>query len=70
MATQFHRIGLFTRPNTPDIAPVIHEVIAFLLEKKLEIYLDKQCVDDDLVSGAKRYCEGIDGCIVGTVFGR
>ena len=50
MATQFHRIGLFTRPNTPDIAPVIHEVIAFLLEKKLEIYLDKQCVDDDLVS--------------------
>ena len=50
MKTLFQRIGILTRPRTPDIAPVIHDLITFLQQHHLNIILDKQCVDEQLVS--------------------
>lgn len=50
MKTLFQRIGILTRPLTTDIAPVIHDLIVFLQQEDLHIILDKQCVDEGLVS--------------------
>nr|WP_314485302.1 NAD(+) kinase [uncultured Kingella sp.] len=48
--SKFHRIGILTRPNTPDIAPIIHDLIAFLHAQQLAIVIDKPCADNGLVS--------------------
>lgn len=46
---QFKKIGLLTRPNTAHISCVIHDLIHFLLVHDIKIYLDKQCVEQNLV---------------------
>lgn len=50
MKSQFQRVGILTRPRTPDIIPVIHDLIDFLNQADFEIYLDKQCVDEKMVA--------------------
>ncbi|MDO4434276.1 MAG: NAD(+) kinase [Alysiella sp.] len=52
MFSQFKHIGILTRPNTLNIAPVIHELIYFLLSEDLKVYLDRSYVAEGLVSEA------------------
>lgn len=40
MNTEFKRIGIVTRPDTPDIAPCLHELVRFLLDQDIEVFLD------------------------------
>ncbi len=39
MISQFKHIGIVTRPQTPKIETVLHELIEFLCVQKLQIYL-------------------------------
>ena len=49
MPFQVKKIGFLTRPNTAHISCVIHDLIHFLLVHDINIYLDKQCVEQNLV---------------------
>ena len=50
MISQFKHIGIVTRPQTPNIETVLHELIEFLCRQKLQIYLDDASVADGIVS--------------------
>lgn len=50
MKSQFQHIGILTRPQTANIASVIHDLIVFLQKKQLNIYLDNHFVKEGLVS--------------------
>ena len=50
MISQFKHIGIVTRPQTPKIETVLHELIEFLCRQKLQIYLDDASVADGIVS--------------------
>lgn len=50
MNSQFKHIGIITRPSTPNIAPVIHELIGFLLANQLEVYLDRSHVNANIIT--------------------
>ncbi|XXQ68833.1 NAD(+) kinase [Neisseriaceae bacterium B1] len=50
MNSQFKHIGIITRPSTPNIAPVIHELIEFLRANYIEVYLDRSYVAENIIS--------------------
>lgn len=41
--SQFHRIGIVTRPNTPHLGETLSELVAFFLGNGLEVLLDEEC---------------------------
>ncbi|EGY52872.1 NAD(+) kinase [Neisseria shayeganii 871] len=47
--SQFSRIGIVTRPQTPHIAESLRELAAFLLEQRIEVFLDEACVAEGLL---------------------
>ncbi len=49
--SQFKHIGLLTRPQTPDIATVIHELADFLRSRYLHVYLDAEYAHTGIVHG-------------------
>lgn len=49
MKSQFKHIGILTRPQTANIAPVIHDLIDFLTAHELEVYLDRSFVAESVV---------------------
>lgn len=59
MKSQFQHIGIVTRPNTPNIRHVLHELIGFLRRQHLNIYLDEICAQENLISA-----EDLNGCQV------
>ena len=57
MKSQFRHIGIVTRPNTPDIRAVLHDLIAFLHRKGLDVYLDSALEAEGLPDKRDRaYC--------------
>lgn len=46
MISQFKHIGIVTRPQTPHIQEILHTLVDFLHEKKLDIYLDEASLHD------------------------
>lgn len=61
MKSQFHNIGILTRPNTANIAPVIHDLIDFLIAQQLNVYLDQNFVQADLVAeGDQKRCQIVE----------
>ena len=44
--SQFHRIGIVTRPNTPQLGETLSELVAFFLENSIEVLLDEECGND------------------------
>ena len=44
--SQFHRIGIVTRPNTPQLGETLSELVAFFLENNIEVLLDEECGND------------------------
>ena len=44
--SQFHRIGIVTRPNTPQLGETLSELVAFFLENHIEVLLDEECGND------------------------
>ena len=52
MISQFKHIGIVTRPQTPKIETVLHELIEFLCVQKLQIYLDDASVADGIITAA------------------
>ena len=52
MISQFKHIGIVTRPQTPKIEAVLHELIEFLCVQKLQIYLDDASVADGIITAA------------------
>lgn len=56
MKSQFRNIGILTRPNTANIAPVIHDLIDFLTTHQLNIYLDQSFVQAGLVAESDQKC--------------
>lgn len=50
MNSRFKNIGIITRPSTPNIGPVIHELIDFLCANQLAVYLDRSFVSEDIIS--------------------
>ncbi|MDO4997584.1 MAG: NAD(+) kinase [Neisseria sp.] len=47
MISQFKHIGIVTRPNTPHIASCLQQLIHFLQEHNLNIYLDNSGLDEN-----------------------
>ena len=41
--SQFHRIGIVTRPNTPQLGETLSELVAFFLDNSIEVLLDEEC---------------------------
>lgn len=52
MISQFKHIGIVTRPQTPHIETCLHDLIEFLCEQHLHIYLDRDSIADGIVSAA------------------
>ncbi|MFV2028845.1 NAD(+) kinase [Neisseria sp. S1] len=50
MNSQFKHIGLVTRPQTPGIENVLHELIAFLHKQGLDIFIDQASADEGIIS--------------------
>ncbi|AZR60371.1 NAD(+) kinase [Eikenella corrodens] len=44
--SQFHRIGIVTRPNTPQLGETLGKLVAFFLENSIEVLLDEECGND------------------------
>ncbi len=59
MNSQFHHIGVVTRPQTPYIRQTLQDLIAFLASESLHIYIDAAAVDEGLVDAAS-----LNGCEV------
>ena len=49
MKSQFQHIGIVTRPQTPTVETCLHVLIEFLLEQKLNVYIDADSVSDGVV---------------------
>nr|WP_156900775.1 NAD(+)/NADH kinase [Conchiformibius kuhniae]UOP04925.1 NAD(+)/NADH kinase [Conchiformibius kuhniae] len=43
--TVFTRIGIVTRPDTPDITPDLHNLVAFLHRRGAEIHIGRDCAE-------------------------
>ncbi|MDO4641808.1 MAG: NAD(+) kinase [Neisseria sp.] len=66
MTSQFKHIGIVARPQTPQIEHCLNHLIELLHAEKLNIYLDKDSVDENLVSPANRHkCETIEKGSIG-----
>ena len=52
MNSQFHHVGVVTRPQTPHIRQTLHELVDFLHAADIQIYLDADAVAEDLVDAA------------------
>lgn len=50
MNSQFRHIGIVTRPQTPHVESVLHELIGFLNQQNLDIYLDNEAVDEGIIN--------------------
>lgn len=50
MNSQFHHIGVVTRPQTPHIRETLHELVAFLRAWEIQVYVDADA--EDLVDAA------------------
>lgn len=46
MKSQFKRIGIVTRPNTPNICTVLGRLISFLQNSDIEVYLEEHCLGE------------------------
>ena len=49
MITEFSRIGIVTRPQTPQIADSLHELLGFLLAEQLDVFIDRESADEGIV---------------------
>ena len=49
MITEFKRIGIVTRPETPQIEETLHTLAAFLLSQGLEVFIDRESVSGGVV---------------------
>lgn len=49
MKSPFQNIGIFIRPNTPEIQTTVHTLIHFLHEENFKIYLDRTSIDDQSI---------------------
>jgi len=49
MITEFKRIGIVTRPQTPRIEVSLHELIDFLLAEKIDVFIDRESVEGGVV---------------------
>ena len=49
MITEFKRIGIVTRPQTPRIEISLHELIDFLLAEKIDVFIDRESVEGGVV---------------------
>lgn len=61
MKSQFQHIGIVTRPQTPTVETCLHVLIEFLLEQKLNVYIDADSVSDGVVRP-----EDLEHCTVTT----
>ncbi|ASP16915.1 NAD(+)/NADH kinase [Neisseria sp. 23W00296] len=49
MITEFKRIGIVTRPQTPQIEECLHDLLGFLLAEKIEVFVDCESVEGGVV---------------------
>ena len=49
MITEFKRIGIVTRPQTPRIEVSLHKLIDFLLAEKIDVFIDRESVEGGVV---------------------
>ena len=54
--SQFHHIGIVTRPNTPHLGETLCGLVAFFLENGLEVLLDEECGNSLLTEDLARSC--------------
>lgn len=48
MNSQFHHIGVVTRPQTPHIRQTLHELVVFFHDQSIRVYLDADAVAEGL----------------------
>lgn len=66
MNSQFNHIGIVTRPQTPMMSEVLNELIAFLCEAGLSVYLDCEAQADNHISATNlQCCQIITKCEMG-----
>lgn len=42
----YHQIGIIARPQTPEIAPIITQLVHFLRSQQIHIFIDQQSADE------------------------
>lgn len=66
MNSQFNHIGIVTRPQTPMMSEVLDELITFLCEEEISVYLDSEAQADNQISPALlQRCNIINKCEMG-----
>lgn len=45
----YHQIGIIARPETPEIAPVITQLVLFFLANQLNVFIDENCVREQQI---------------------
>ena len=64
--SQFHRIGIVTRPNTPQLGETLSELVVFFLENNIEVLLDEECGNDLSANPLAENCRRVAKADMGT----
>ena len=58
--SQFNRIGIVTRPDTPAIAPDVRELVQFLHGRGAQVLMEAECARQLLDKSSRSHCQLYD----------
>lgn len=55
MRSLFYRVGIMTRPETPEIEAYLTQLVDFLRTQNITVYIDQACIDEGLLPSEKHH---------------